>query len=64
MGRRRNNPDLVQELIDRRWDPSMSQEEYTEKYNSLSSSDMSEVADAIDGMEREFLGDDDDDDDD
>jgi hypothetical protein len=61
MGRRSNNPDLVQELIDRRWDKSLSQEEYTEKYNSLSSSDMSEVASAIGGMERELLGDDDDD---
>jgi len=48
-------------LIDRRWDESLSQEEYTEKYNSLSSSDMSEVGSAIGGMESEFLGDDDDD---
>jgi hypothetical protein len=60
MGRRSNNPDLVQELIDRRWDESLPQEEYTEKYNSLSSSDMSRVASAIGGMESEFLDDDDD----
>jgi len=59
MGRRSNNPDLVQELIDRRWDESLPQEEYTEKYNSLSSSDMSRVASAIGGMESEFLDDDD-----
>lgn len=55
MGRRRNNPDLVQELIDRRWDDTMSEQEYTEKYLSLSSSDMSQVAAAIDGMEAEFF---------
>ena len=53
MGRRRNNPHLVQELIDRRWDSTMSQEEYEEKYFSLSSSDMSQVAAAIDSMEAE-----------
>ena len=62
MGRRRNNPDLVQELIDRRWDSSMGEQEYNEKYSSLSSSDMSEVAAAIGGMEAEFLEDDDDED--
>lgn len=57
MGRRRNNPDLVQELIEHRWDSTMSQEEYEEKYFSLSSSDMSKVAAAIDGMEGEaFAG--------
>ena len=61
MGRRRNNPDLVQELIDRRWDSTMSEPEYNEKYSALSSSDMSKVAAAIGGMEAEFLGDDDDD---
>lgn len=62
MGRRRNNPELVQELIDRRWDSTMGEGEYNEKYSSLSSSDMSEVSGAIYGMEAEFLGDDDDDD--
>jgi hypothetical protein len=60
MGRRRNNPELVQELIDRRWDDTMSEQEYTEKYLSLSSSDMSTVAAAIDGMEAEFFAGDDD----
>lgn len=64
MGRRKNNPDLVKELIDGRW--SMDQDEFEEKYASLSSSDMSIVADAIDGMEDEWMGElmDDDDEDD
>lgn len=57
MGRRRNNPDLVQELIDRRWDDTMS--DWDEKYSSLSSSDMSQVAAAVGGMEAELLDDDD-----
>lgn len=52
MGRRKNNPELVQELIDGRWD--MDQDEFEEKYYSLSSSDMSKVADAIDGMDSEW----------
>ena len=64
VGRRANNPDLVQELIDRRWDDTMGQEEYEEKYYSLSSSDMSKVAEAIDGMEKEFFEDNDSDDND
>ena len=56
MGRRKNNPDLVNELIDGRW--TMDQDEFEDKYNSLSSSDMSKVAEAIDGMEDEFMSDD------
>jgi hypothetical protein len=60
MGRRRNNPNLVQELIDHRWDSSMGEEEYNAKYFSLSSSDMATVAGAIGGMEAEFLEDEDD----
>jgi hypothetical protein len=64
MGRRRNNPELVEELIDRKWDDTMSELEYTEKYLSLSSSDMSTVAAAIDGMEGEFFADEDDQDED
>ena len=59
MGRRPNNPDLVQELIDRRWDDTMG-DEWDQKYASLSSSDMSQVSAAVGGMEAEFLGDDDD----
>lgn len=63
MGRRKNNPDLVNELIDGRW--TMDQDEFEEKYYSLSSSNVSKVASAIDGMEDEFMnGLDDEDDDD
>jgi len=40
----------------------MAQNEFEEKYFSLSSSDMSKVAAAIDGMEAEWCCDDDDDD--
>ena len=53
MGRRKNNPDLVEELIDGRW--TMDQDEFEEKYNSLSSSDMSKVSEVIYGMEDEFM---------
>ena len=56
MGRRKNNPDLVEELIDGRW--TMDQDEFEEKYYSLSRSDMSKVARAIDGMESELMSDD------
>lgn len=61
MGRRKNNPDLVQELIDGRW--TMNQDEFEEKYNSLSSSDMSKVSGVIYNMENEdYDGDSDDED--
>ena len=53
MGRRKNNPGLVQELIDGRW--TMDPDEFDKKYASLSSSDMTKVGDAIDGMEDEFM---------
>ena len=56
MGRRKNNPELVQELIDSRWD--MDQEEFEQKYFSLSQSDMFKVARVIDGMEAEWMSDD------
>lgn len=59
MGRRKNNPDLVEELVEGRW--SMDQDEFEEKYASLSSRDMSEVSAAINGMEAEWINDDDDD---
>ena len=61
MGRRKNNPNLVEELIEGRW--TMDQDEFENKYFSLSSSDMSKVAAAINGMEAEWCNDDDDDDD-
>ena len=57
MGRRKNNPELVNELIEGRW--TMDQDEFEEKYNSLSRNDMSLVAEAIDGMEDEYMSDDD-----
>lgn len=53
MGRRKNNPDLVHKLIDEIW--TMGQDEFEEKYYSLSRSDMSKVAEAIDGMESELM---------
>ncbi len=59
MGRRKNNPSLVEELIDGRW--TMDQDEFEEKYYSLSSSDMGKVSEAIYGMEAEWMNDDDDD---
>lgn len=58
MGRRKNNPDLVDELIEGRW--TMDNDEFEEKYNSLSSNDKSKVANVINGMEDEFINDDDD----
>lgn len=57
MGRRRNNPELVEELMDGLW--TMDDDEFNEKYFSLSSSDRGKVSEAIDGMEDEFLGKDD-----
>ena len=62
MGRRKNNPDLVDELIDGLW--TMDQDEFEEKYSSLSSSDRSIVSEAIHRMRSEWLEDDDYDDDD
>ena len=53
MGRRKNNPELVEELIEGRW--TIDDEEFEEKYNSLSNSDMWKVADAIYGMEDELM---------
>lgn len=41
MGRKKNNPSLVQELID--GCREMSNEEFIRKYDSLSSSDMKKV---------------------
>lgn len=56
MGRRKNNPSLVEELISGRW--TMNQDEFDKKYNSLSSDDKYEVGRAIDRMEKEFMSDD------
>ena len=62
MGRRKNNPELVDELIEGRW--TMPQDEFEKKYFSLNSSDQAVVDDAIYGMEDEFMNADDDDDED
>lgn len=59
MGRRKNNPDLVNKLIEGRW--TMSDSEFDSKYYSLSSSDMAKVARAIDKMEDELWDDPEDD---
>lgn len=58
MGRRKNNPELVAELIDGRW--TMDQNEFEDKYYSLSSSDRAIIDEAIAGMEDEFMNDDED----
>ena len=52
MARIKNNPTLVQELIDKRWD--MDDEEFEQKYNSLNLDDMCRVSEVIDGMETEL----------
>ncbi len=51
MGRKRSNPELVNELINGRW--TMDQEEFEMKYNSLSNSDMDKVCAAINRMGKE-----------
>lgn len=55
MGRRKNNPKLVDELINGRL--NMPQEEFEEKYASLSFDDMCKVSDVIDNMQNEWLDD-------
>lgn len=61
MGRRRNNPELVEELLNNLW--TLDHDDFDEKYESLSSSDRHKVAGAIADMEKEFFADTDDDDD-
>lgn len=53
MGRRKNNPALVQELISNRW--NLEYENWDEKYYSLSSGDMSKVSNAVNNMEAEYF---------
>ena len=50
MGRRKDNPDLVDELIDGLW--TMNQSEF--EYNSLSSNDMNIVSAAINRMQKKM----------
>ncbi len=52
MGRRKDNPDLVDELIDGLW--TMNQSEFERKYNSLSSNDMNIVSAAINRMQKKM----------
>lgn len=51
--KRKNNSDLVEELIENRW--SMNDDEFEEKFNALSLDDKCRVADAIDDMEKEMF---------
>ncbi len=62
MGRRRNNPELVEELIDNLW--TLDHDDWDAKYESLSSSDKHEVAGAVNDMEKEYFADTSEDDDD
>lgn len=62
MGRRRNNPELVEELLDNLW--TLDHDDFDAKNESLSMSDKHKVAGAIAHMEEELLSDGDNDDDD
>lgn len=55
MGRRRNNPELVEELIDNLW--TLDHDGWDAKYESLSSSDKHKVAGAVNDMEKEYFAD-------
>lgn len=54
MGKKLDNPELVNELIDNLWNQRYSQTEFERKYNSLSDQDMAEVSRAIGRMEKEM----------
>ncbi len=62
MGRRRNNPELVEELIDNLW--TLDHDDWDAKYESLSRSDKHKVAGAVNDMEKEYFADTSEDDDD
>lgn len=55
MGRRRNNPELVEELIDNLW--TLDHDDWDAKYESLSGSDKYKVAGAVNDMEKEYFAD-------
>lgn len=55
MGRRKNNPNLVEELIRNLW--TLDHDDWDEKYESLSSSDKHKVAGAVHDMEKEYFAD-------
>lgn len=52
MGRRRNNPELVEELIENLW--TQDHDDFDAKYESLSMSDKHKVAGAIAEMDKHF----------
>jgi hypothetical protein len=54
MGKKIDNPELVNELINNLWNQRYSQSEFERKYNSLSDRDMAEVSRAIGRMEKEM----------
>ena len=60
MGRRKNNPDLVDKLIEGKW--TMDQDVFEEKYYSLSSNDKAKVSADIYKMEDEAMSEYDDED--
>ena len=53
MGRRANNPDLVDKLVKERW--TMDDDKFEDKFNTLSSSDRGKIMEVIDEMEHELL---------
>ena len=55
MGRRRNNPELVEELIDNLW--TLDHDDWDAKYESLSGSDKHKVVGAVNDMEKEYFAD-------
>lgn len=55
MGRRRNNPELVEELIDNLW--TLDHDDWDAKYESLNGSDKHKVAGAVNDMEKEYFAD-------
>lgn len=55
MGRRRNNPELVEELIDNLW--TLDHDDWDAKYESLSGSNKHKVAGAVNDMEKEYFAD-------
>lgn len=62
MGRRKNNPELVEELLNNLW--TLDHDDFDAKYESLSMSDKHKVAGAIADMEKEYFADTNSDDDD
>jgi len=50
---RKSNPDLVEELIEKRW--TMDDDEFEKKYESLNLDDKCKVSDVIDNMEDELM---------